>query len=242
MQAALRHMETVEDEAGEAAATGSAAHAGIAAYHTAASHKEGVEAGLAAIRDCLEKFPGADLKDAVRHLSDYVADTRNSTAEIIAVERRVRLILPPADGDPTGRDVVIDGVIDQVRRHEGQLMVFDVKTGGKPGWQMLHDYLFQISAYALAATTELGEPILPGVLLRTQGYRRRGINPADAPDGVYWPFNVTLDRARLYLEQIRDAVAQIRAGVVRFGPSLACSYCPFGGIWGCTAAAERHLA
>jgi hypothetical protein len=241
MKHVLMYLDEAEDLAGEAAATGSVAHAAIAAYHRAAGHEEGVEAGLAAIRACLDRFPRARPEDATRHFSDYTADPRHQAAEVVAVERPVRLILPPAEGDPTRREFVIEGTLDQVRRHDGRLLVVDVKNGALPGWQMLHDHLFQVCAYAAAATAELGEPVEPGYLIRTQGYRKKGICPADAPEGVFWPFGLTPGHCRLYLDQVRELVARIRRGDVSFGPGLHCSYCPLQGIWGCTARAEKYF-
>ena len=191
MKHVLLYLDEAEDRAGEAAETGSIAHAGIAAYHRAGGHVNGVEAGLAAIRASLDRFPRARPEDAARHFADYAADPRHSSAEVVAVERPVRLVLPPGAGDPTGREVVIEGTVDQIRRHEGRLAVFDVKTGATPGWQMLHDHLFQVCAYALAATAELGEPVAPGCLIRTQGYRKKGVRPADAPDGVFWSYGLS---------------------------------------------------
>jgi hypothetical protein len=38
---------------------------------------------------------------------------------------------------------------------------------------------------------------------------------------------------------VRDEIARIRGGYVRFGPGMHCAYCPLGGIWNCTATAER---
>jgi hypothetical protein len=240
MKHVLAYLEGDEDLTGEAAETGSVAHAAIAAYHRARGHQEGVEAGLAAIRDCLGRFPRADPEDAARHFADYVADPRHPAAEVVAVERPVRLVLPPAEGDPTGREVVIEGTLDQVRRHDGRLLVCDVKTGATPGWQMVHDYLFQVVAYAAAATAELGEPVEPGYLIRTRGYRKKGVRPADAPEGVLWHFGLAPDQCRVYLDQVRELVAQVRAGAVRFGPGLHCAYCPLQGIWNCTARAEKY--
>ena len=242
MKHVLMYIEEYEDLAGEAAATGSAAHAGIAAYHRSLTHEEGLEAGLAAVRASLESFPRADLNNAAQHFTQYVADPRHQTAKIIAVERPVRLVLPPADDDPTGLNIVIEGTIDQIRREDGRLIVVDVKTGGTPGWQMLHDYLFQIAGYAAAATAELGETVEPGYLIRTQGYRRKGVNPAEAPEGIIWPLRLSLTQCQIYLDQVRGLVAQVRAGSVRFGPGMHCSYCPMQGIWTCTARAERHWA
>jgi hypothetical protein len=66
-----------------------------------------------------------------------------------------------------------------------------------------------------------------------------GVRPADAPEGIFWPYGVSADHCRVYLDQVRDLVGRVRAGAVRFGPGLHCSYCPHGGIWGCTARAER---
>jgi hypothetical protein len=241
MQKALLYLEELDDVSGEAADTGSATHHAIAAYHQAGGQEKGVEVGYAALHACLEHFPLASRAEAEQHLENYILDPRNSSAEVIAVEQAVKLVLPPAPGDPTGGAIHIEGTVDQVRRHEGQLMVFDVKTGSTPGWQMLHDYLFQVCAYALGATQLLGEPVVPGYLIRTQGYRRKGVDPRMSPEGILWGFYVALEQCRLFLDQLRSQVAAIRSGEVRFGPGAHCSYCPLGGIWNCTQKAEKIM-
>jgi hypothetical protein len=104
MKYALMYLEGDEDLAGEAAATGSVAHAAVAAYHLAADHEQGVKAGLAAIRGCLDRFPQASPDDAARHFIDDAADPRHQAAEVVVVERPVRLVLPPAGATrPAGR-------------------------------------------------------------------------------------------------------------------------------------------
>jgi hypothetical protein len=123
------YLEGDEDLAGEAAATGSVAHAAVAAYHLAAGHGEEVEAGLAAIRGCLDRFPRASPEDAARHFIDYAADPRHQAADVVAVERPVRLVLPPAWGDPTGREVVVEGTVDQVRDLVASVRRGDVSFG-----------------------------------------------------------------------------------------------------------------
>ncbi len=241
MQRILLHLGEAEDVSGPAADTGSVAHHGIAAYHRATEQEEGIGAGLAAMRDCLDRFPLADLSESERHFEGYVRDPRNSTAEIVAVEQAVSLVLPPTESDPTGQAIHITGTCDQVRRHHGQLVIVDVKTGSTPGWQMLHDHLFQICAYALAATEHFGTPVVPGFLVRTRGYLKKDIDPRTAPDGIVYEFNLTLQRCRLYLDQIREQVARVRRGDVDFGPGAHCSFCPLGGVWACTARAEKFL-
>jgi RecB family exonuclease len=241
MQRALLYLGEAEDGPGEAADTGSLTHLGVAAYHRADSHEKGVEAGYAAVRDGLERFPRADRAEAGRHLEAYVLDSRNQEAEVVAVEQPVSLVLPAAPGDPTGQDIHLQGTVDQVRRHEGGLLVFDVKTGSTPGWQMLHDHLFQLCAYAAGATRWAGAEVLPGYLIRTQSYRKQGVDPRSAPEGVFWGYRLTRDQCQLYLDQVREHVAQVRAGAVRFGPGAHCSYCPLGGIWNCTARAEKYF-
>jgi hypothetical protein len=241
MQKALLYLGEADDGSGEAADTGSLVHLGVAAYHRAGSQEKGVEAGYAAMRDGLERFPLADSAEAERHFEAYSRDPRNQDAEVVAVEQPVSLVLPPAPGDSTGLDIHIKGTVDQVRRHEGQLMVFDLKTGSVPGWQMVHDYLFQVCAYAVGASQLLGQEVLPGYLIRTESYLKKGVDPRSAPEGVFWAFNRSWEQTLLYLNQVCDHVALIRAGDVRFGPGAHCSYCPLDGIWNCTAKAEKYI-
>jgi hypothetical protein len=241
MQKVLLYLGEAEDVSRQAAETGSVVHAGVAAYHRDGGHEEGVEAGYAAMRDCLDRFPLADVAEAGRHFEAYVLDPRNQTAEVTAVEQPVSLVLPAAPGDPTGENIHIRGTLDQVRRHEGQLLVFDLKTGAVSGWQMVHDHLFQVAAYALGATELLGEPVLPGYIVRTRAYLQEGVNPGSCPEGVFWGVGLSLEQCNLYLRQVRELVARVRRGDVPFGPGSHCSYCPLGGIWNCTAKAGQIL-
>lgn len=233
MQKVLLYLGEADGTTREAAETGSLAHAGIAAYHRAGGQ---VEAGQQAMADCLDQFPLASPAEAERHFADYCQDPRNQEADIVLIEQPVRIVLPAAASDPTGQDIVVTGTLDQVRRHEGQLMVFDIKTGSIPGWVMLHDYLFQICGYAIGASKLLGEPVLPGALIRTTSYRRKEVN-----EEAFWFFNLTLEQCHRFMAQLREEVARIRKGEIRIGPGAHCGFCPLGGIWNCTDTAKKYF-
>src|SRR5437016_4141497 len=72
VQKTLLYLGEAEDTSGVAADTGSLVHQGIAAYHRAGGQEKGEEAGYAALRDYLDRFPLADLTEAERHLEGYL--------------------------------------------------------------------------------------------------------------------------------------------------------------------------
>lgn len=238
MRAALLFADSVQDQSGKAADTGSLTHAAVAAFHVTGS----VKAGLEALASAQHKFPLGDAHDAEIFYRHYTADPRNSKAEaeVIETEKKVRLILPPHETDPTGEMVVIHGTLDQIRQRNGRKAVWDLKTGAGEGWEMTHTYALQISAYAMAATQTLGEPIEPGGIIRAAGYRKRGAL-LPSPDGVFWETPWSLADCPLLLDAVRLTVAQIRGGELRWGPGKHCGFCPAGGLQSCIPTAKESF-
>lgn len=144
--------------------------------------------------------------------------------------------LPPHEIDPTGRMVVLQGTLDQVRETPQGLRLYDVKTGRTEGVQMLDLYAYQVAAYCVMATELLGEPVAPGALIRTAGYLRPGVVPATEPPGVFFSVPWGLADCRGLLDAVRLAVANIRCGEVNFGPGYHCAAtCPARGLQTCIA-------
>src|SRR5690348_15014108 len=82
-----------EDEAGQAADTGSAVHFAAKMFHTQA--RGDVAAALKAMAENLPEFPLADLGTAEAHFRLYAKDRRNQQAKIILCEEKISLTLPP---------------------------------------------------------------------------------------------------------------------------------------------------
>jgi hypothetical protein len=229
-----------EDGGGKAAQTGSAVHEAVAAYHLEPDLSKRIQAGQTALAAALPKFPLADSTEARLFLTPYMADPRNLYTRVVAVEQRVGLTLPPHPTDPTGAPIVVRGTLDQIREENGRLVVCDLKTGSPSGWQMVHDYAYQQSAYVLAARASGFPEAEPGYLIRCQGYRARTA-ALPSPDGVYWWCSWSVDDCHLLLERVRLEVARIRSGEVQFGAGPHCSYCPHGGLQGCIPRAKEKL-
>ncbi len=238
LQAALKFLGD-SDTSGAAADTGSMTHAAVAAWH---NNDKSVEAALTAIADSQDRFPLGDAKEAARFFTDYESDPRNQDAKVVAVEYPVECMLPAHPSDATKQPIYIRGTLDQIRETPDGLKVFDLKTGAPDGWRMIHEHAFQQSAYAICATQTFGVPVAPGALIRAQGYRKRGgPPPQDAPPGVFFWMPWSLDDCYLLLDSVRLIVAQLRAGIVPFGPGTHCSFCPQKGIDTCLPEAKSRF-
>jgi RecB family exonuclease len=237
MRFALDHLGYFDRDAGGVAAqTGSLTHAGIQAWH---EHGRDIEEALRAMRAAVPQFPAAEPAEAQSNLLHYTRDPRNQAAKVVATELRVTLRLP----GPTG-DIVIRGTLDQIREDQDSVWrVYDVKTGGeqKSAEDMVYEAAMQVAAYAVGATVHFGRPVEPGCVIWTRGYRRRGVDPAAAPGGVFLPFNVSLTQAEALLDGVRQLVAAVRRGEPAFGPGSWCNICPAGGLRHCLRLYQRAV-
>lgn len=239
MQHALDIAIDEEDGSGQAADTGSLVHSAVAEFHLAKSVDEGIKAAWAALSVNAGKFPLADSNEARLFLKPYLEDPRNTRAKIHAVERLVKLTLPPHETDPTGKPVHIQGTLDQIREETGQLWVMDLKTGKPLGFDMVHAHTYQQAAYTLAAKAE-GFPVVGAKLIRNWGYRHRGAN-LPSPEGVFWEMPFDLETAEILLDRVRVAVARLRSGEIEFGPGHQCTFCRHGGLAACLPEARRRF-
>lgn len=221
LRAVLLHMRYATDSSGKAADTGSAAHKAVAVWHT---NGRKYAAAVKAMKEALADYPLADLHEAELHFRPYTEDPRNQTAEVVAVEQKVSFTLDPAENDPTGELIHCTGTLDQLRSEGGRVFLWDVKTGMSEGWEMSHDHALQVAAYAVGAGVE------PGGVIRTRGYRKRGVKAAEAPPGVFWPALFDRAGADVLLGGVRAVVARVRAGGGWAGPGDWCGYCPAGGL------------
>lgn len=257
MKVHLREALEINDEGGAAAQNGSLTHEGVAAFHIAhGTTEERKKAAWDAIASAQAKFPLSELNEVRLFITPYMNDPRNIHAKFYqypltenekelwktngrtdtySIERQVDFTLPPHPLDSTGKLIYVQGTYDQVR-NEGEPVKNDLKTGKKTGWEMIHDYAVQMSAYVYGCRTTIPmfSNLIRSKIIRNHGYRTRE-NKGESPDGVFWamPFN-RFEQVEMILENIRLHVALWRNGEVQFGPGPHCTYCEFQGLPGCT--------
>lgn len=224
-----------DDTAGPSAHTGSLTHEGVAAFHKErGTLKTRKDAAWQAIADTAKKFPLAEANEVRLFLTPYMDDPRNIEAKLLAVEMQVEFTLEPHPIDSTGELIYVQGTLDQIREVNGVPRIYDLKTGKKTGWEMLHDYAIQIAAYTHGAR-QCGFPKTePGSIIRNYAYRVRGC-ALPSPDGVFWALPFKIEAVPLLLENVRLHVGLQRNGEIQFNPGPHCTYCEFGGLAGCVS-------
>lgn len=223
---AMRYVYGTTDESGSAADTGSAMHAAVAAWHTVAEGD--VTASVEAMVARTAEFPLADLSEAAAMFFLYTRDPRNACT-VVLQEKGVELVLPPAPEDPTKAPIVVQGTLDQVRclpdKPEGErFFVFDLKTSKRPGLDLLREHMYQVAAYCVGASRELGEPVHPGSLVCPRHYKKND-PPENRPEGVFFPYPWRFRDTRLILSGLRRIVAAVRAGHVWIRAGDHCRWC-----------------
>lgn len=218
-----------EDRPGPAADTGSATHAAVHMFHES---KGDVLASIEHMHVRRSEYPLADLDDAARLFLAYTKDPRNHVPVALA-EKKVKFTIKPAPEDPTGEPIWITGRLDQVRLVDGVFKVNDLKTSTRDGPVLLAESLYQMAAYCVGATLELGKPVHPGALILPRKYMRAGVNPAESPPGVFWHYVFRLDQCDHILNGVRHAVAMLRSGCAWANPGDYCTWCHFHSIDEC---------
>jgi hypothetical protein len=217
-----------DESVGTPADTGSALHRAIEEWHKN-GHDE--TKALTAMRKDLSKYPSADLPDSADMFRAYILDPRNVKAEIVEAETEIEINLNPATFDPTKKEIVILGKLDQIRLVAGTYELWDVKSGNRQPDHMLRTYALQIAAYCFGATTLLGKQVNPGGIIRTRTYQRKRpqCNPLTEPDGVFIPCPFTYDDIDCMFDIIRQKVALVRMGIYSTSPHADyCGYCKIG--------------
>ncbi len=211
-----------ESEGGPAAQTGNLVHDAAEWFHKHASktQEERVAAGLAALEAARAEFPDGDPAKARQIFGAYAADPINQRAEVKWIEEQVTLRLKACPTDPTGKDIVIVGTLDQVRRVDGEWSVWDIKTGDyKNGPDNVLDYLTQQAIYTLAARATLDPTIGIGGLIYTPAYFK-------ARSQVFLPNSLTIQDAEDLLLTLPFTVSMIRRGLPVFRPNVDnCKWC-----------------
>lgn len=203
-----------EDKAGAAADTGSATHKAVAIWHRGGDHAAAVR-GMGEAR---AEYPLADLQTAAALFLAYAADPRSASPELALLEQQLSWTIPAAEDDPTGAPIAMLGTPDQVRRENGALRLWDLKTSSRMPAEVLWDSTLQAAAYCLGAEQALGEPVHPGGV----------IMPKRSP--MYIPFVWGRDDVLRILQPVRDVVALVRRGKVWHNPTGdGCKWCHTGG-------------
>ena len=212
--------QRTNDEPGAAADTGSAVGRGAQLWHEGATLGDAV---AQVEREASSKFPLAKLEEATETIRRYTQDERNHPKAAFHCELEIDLVLPCWPGDPTNEPIHIRGHLDQIRRgNDGRLYVWDLKNGKPTGFDMVHGYAWQLASYALGATQKLGQVVLPGGIVRTQGYSVKG-DPSVA--NVFYETPWSHEQCRAMLENVAFHVMLIRRGDVLRNPGAHCGWC-----------------
>ncbi len=210
----LQTLSILERTGSKAADTGSAVHAGIDSWHRSGE----VQTAIAEMRKRLGEFPSADLHEAELSLLPYTRDPRNKKEAVIQSEVKVVLVLETSE-----KEVYITGRCDQVR-DDGRL--WDIKHSERPGFELTHEYSYQLAAYAKALGIQVGGVINP------KAYRKRTVKEADPP-GVFFPTLWEQKNIDVLMDEVVRVVLDIRYGRVPIRPGSYCSYCPAGSFRDC---------
>lgn len=224
--------DMVQDRPSKAADTGSLVGRVIQLWHE--NGEDPISFGAArdrAMREVAEHYPQADVEEAMRVSWLYACDERNyGTVVKGSCELEVRLVLDPDPEDPTGEPIRLLGHLDQVRRDQAtRLQVWDMKNGAQPGLDISLVYTWQIAAYALAASEHYGQTVLPGGVIRLQGYGKKCL-PSKAKDAnVFFQTPWSLEACRGMMATVAHEIAMLRMGKVSLRPGIQCAWCPGGG-------------
>jgi hypothetical protein len=220
-----------DDEAGQAADTGSAMHHAAHLFHHGIPKDE-------AIRQMelqKETYPLANLLEARHMFHGYQLDPRNIEAKIIKIEEEVKITIPPAKEDKTKEEIVIIGHLDQIREDKLSKIwkLWDIKTGTKGGQYYINSSLYQLASYCYGATLKFKREVHPGGLILPREY----LGPTTlgkilSPPKAYCYLPWTYDHIPHILNGLRYAVAAIRNGTPWVNPNPVdwCRWCPAKGI------------
>lgn len=219
----MLYLNESDGSVGQAADTGSAVHRAIHAWHDGANETEAIEI----MRKELAKYPQANLDTAAEMFSWYADDTRNSEADLFASETRCEFTLPCSERDETKSPIYVQGTFDQIREEQGELAIWDVKTGVPSGTDMVVDHALQIAAYAIGATAHFKRVVQPGGIIRIRDYETKSRKK------VFWPMGFRLEHCAVMLDSVREIVAMIRSGNVFPIVNHGCFMCEFRNVTNC---------
>lgn len=210
------------DRAGPPAETGNLCHVGIQAYHT---HKGKGGTATAHAKTMLslaaKVYPQGDIEEALSMLDKYIKrDAAERRGTVIHSEEKIEVRIPPADFDPTKKDIVIIGTVDQVRAiGRTTLYVVDHKTGWKPGVEMVQDHMTQLAAYTLGVMRRYPNHTVQPFITRIRDLIRSNLP-------FWWPIPLATEADCLaVLGPIRTRIAELRMSVYDSTPGKHCEWC-----------------
>ena len=169
-----------------------------------------------------EAYPKADWDLVAKWARAYVADARNhpggrhGETDPAKCEAEVKLNI--------GCHPFV-GHIDQVRRLDGRLWVWDLKSGAGQGVDMVSDYAWQQAAYAVACTETWGEEVGFGGIIRLRGYFPRAkVEPSEA--SVFFEAYWDTAKCRQVLSDPQFLLDMLGRGEYLQLPGRHCRWCP----------------
>lgn len=213
-----------------AADTGSVVHGIAKAFHECKdpSFMKRQEEAVKGIAELKLKFPFANEEKAFGIAESYMRDPRNFNADVLVNELPIEFQLDAWETDPTGEKIFVQGTCDQIRKLNGELYLWDIKTGKQTAWSIIHQAGIQVAAYYIGAVRQYPKLKIGGII-RTEGYSSGSISP----DTVFCPMPFTEKDVHDLMIGVRIAVANMRRQMLYIAPGLHCNYCPAGGVPAC---------
>lgn len=215
----MTFLEEPADSSGGAADTGTAVHTAVKAFHSGDNVVQAMDKMIANVKE----YPLAAMEEAAAMFLSYSADRRNLDAQVILCERPITYEIAAAETDPTGAPIVVEGTADQVRRVNGRLELWDLKTSKMPPEHVRHATTLQAAGYCIGCTYELKETVHPGGVIMPRKYDGAK-NKSEAKVFIHfaWEFQ---DIEQILLP-LRLRVADIRAGRLYHIPTDGgCMFC-----------------
>lgn len=213
-RAVLEYISEASDGSGAAADTGSAMHRAAEAVH-----KEGatIAEALGVMAANKHLYPLADLEDAAKIFLGYAAYPQLGT--VLRCEEKFTFTISPAPEDQTQEAIVVEGELDQVRRHEdGRLRLWDIKTSKRQPVDVMRDSMHQVALYCIGATVLMDEKVHPGGVIMPR------------QKNMFIPFSWTWDDIEELVNPVRRTIAAIRRGDIDAVPGAeTCKWCPANG-------------
>lgn len=206
-----------ESERGVASQTGTALHALVEQYH----RSNDLTKVLGLINDYKSKFPSANLDECERMLTAYANDRRNNEGNVITIEEEIGIEIET----PKGPNIVLTGHIDQIRRIDGRLCVWDIKTSKLSGSQILFDYAYQLALYAFAATHFYGEPVGVGGVILPRKYLEKKNQGLESPDEVFFHSTLSNSDIETMVYLVFEKIQRFRELSFDLMPSVFCDWC-----------------
>jgi RecB family exonuclease len=220
----MEFLYPVDGPSGPAGDTGTATHKAVEEFHKTEGD---VAAAIAAMHANTPRYPLAKLDEATNMFLAYASDPRNRTAKVRTdlLEKRIRFKIEPAPEDPTQKEIMISGRLDQIRLDKDNRL-WDLKTSKKDPYTVLLDTMFQAAAYCVGATLETGEQVHPGGIITPRHYLTNSVLPSNSPPKIFWHFAWTLQDAEHILDGVRRIVASIRRHAIYHVPGEeVCHWC-----------------